>query len=118
MAALATALVTISLTVYAMRTKVKIEVFGAMAYVVYIAMFPLILIGFVLGAQILSILYSVLGLIFYSLFLIIDTKMIVGGSNMMNRECSLDDYVVGAMMLYIDIIMIFIYLLKILGASK
>jgi len=44
MAALATALVTISLTIYAMRTKHDIQVFVALAFVVYLAMFPLMII--------------------------------------------------------------------------
>merc|ERR1712046_227244 len=45
LAGLATALVTIALTIYAMRTKVSIEVFYAMTFVIYIAMFPLFIIG-------------------------------------------------------------------------
>jgi FtsH-binding integral membrane protein len=41
--------------------------------------------------------------------------MIIGGKSMNGYECDLDDYVTGAMMLYIDIIMIFVYILKLLG---
>jgi len=48
----------------------------------------------------------------YGLFLIIDTQLIVGGKR---HELSIDDYVVGALILYIDIIMIFLYLLEIFG---
>ena len=118
LAGLATALVTIALTIYAMRTKVKMEVFGAMAFVIYLAMFPLMIIGFFIRAKVLTIVYSCLGLVLYSLFLIIDTMMIVGGKAMTGQQCDLDEYVIGAMMLYIDIIMIFVYLLKILGSAK
>ena len=50
--------------------------------------------------------------ILYGLFLIIDTQLIIGGKR---HELSIDDYVVGALILYIDIIMIFLELLKIFG---
>lgn len=50
--------------------------------------------------------------ILYGLFLIIDTQLIVGGKR---HELSLDDYIIGALILYIDIIMIFLELLKIFG---
>ena len=117
MAGLCTALVTISLTIYAMRTKVKIEVFMAMAFVVYLAMLPIIIIGWAIGMRALWVLYNVLGLIFYSLYLIIDTSLITGNMKSSGGVAiSLDDYILGAMILYIDIIMIFLYLLRIFGS--
>ena len=45
MAGLGTALVTISLTIYAMNTKQDISVFYAMVFVVYFAMFPFLLLA-------------------------------------------------------------------------
>ena len=45
-AGLVTAFVTVSLTIYAMRTKVNIEVFAALSFVVYFAMFPIAIISF------------------------------------------------------------------------
>ena len=73
LAGLSTALVTISLTFYAMRTKIKIEVFMALAFVFYFAMFPLIIIGLIFRLRFIYIIYCCLGLFMYSLFLIIDT---------------------------------------------
>jgi len=94
-----------------MKTKTKLEVFAAMAFVLYLAVMPIMIIGLFVYSRGLYIFYCVIGLIFYSLFLIIDTMYIVGGKSMSGSKCSLDDYVVGAMMLYLDIIMIFVYLL-------
>lgn len=51
----------------------------------------------------------------YSIYLIIDTQLIFGGKN---HELSLDNYIMGAAMLYIDIIQIFLQFLKILGDRK
>ena len=118
MAALATALVTISLTIYAMRTKTEIQVFVALAFVVYLAMFPLLIICLIVHIKPLYILYCCLGLIFYSLYLIIDTIIICGKEKHNGIAMDHNDYVIGALMLYLDIIMIFIYILRLLGESK
>mmetsp|Transcript_24733 Transcript_24733/g.38508 ORF Transcript_24733/g.38508 Transcript_24733/m.38508 type:complete len:226 (-) Transcript_24733:55-732(-) len=117
LAGLSTMLVTISLTIYAFRTKTKLEVFAALGFVVYLAVFPIMIMGLFIFTRGMYIFYCVLGLFFYSLFLIIDTMLIVGGKSMNGAKCALDDYVIGAMMLYLDIIMIFIYLLRIFGSK-
>lgn len=118
LAGLTTALVTIALTVYAMRTKVNIEVFYAMTFVIYIAMFPLWIIGLIMRTRVLYIVYCSLGLLFYSIFLIIDTMQIVKGKSFGGWALDLDEYIYGAMMLYIDIVMIFVYILRLLGAAR
>jgi len=51
----------------------------------------------------------------YSIYLIIDTQLILGGRK---AELTMDNYVLGAAMLYIDIIQIFLQLLKIVGKRK
>lgn len=51
----------------------------------------------------------------YSIYLIIDTQLIFGGKN---YELSLDNYIMGAAILYIDIVQIFLQFLKILGDKK
>ena len=53
-----------------------------------------------------------LGVIIYGIFLICDTQMIIGGRR---YQLSIDDYIVGALILYLDIIMIFLELLKLFG---
>lgn len=120
LAGLSTALVVIALTVYAMKTNVPIEVFAAMSWVVCLAMLPIAIIGFFMHLPILSTVYCLLGVLLYSLYLIIDTMFICGGKSMSgnNIQCSMDDYVIGALMLYMDIIMLFIYILRLLGDRK
>jgi FtsH-binding integral membrane protein len=115
----ATALVTISLTVYAMKTKVPIEFFGALSFILCLAMLPLMLLSWIIGGTVISTVYCVCGALLYGIYLIIDTIMITGGkNNMSNVKCSMDDYIIGALMLYLDIVMLFIYILRILGNSK
>jgi FtsH-binding integral membrane protein len=58
--------------------------------------------------------YCALGCIIFGIYLVIDTQLIVGGGR---YELSLDDYVAGALLLYIDIIQIFLYILSLLGGK-
>lgn len=60
------------------------------------------------------ILYCTMGVILYGIYLIADTIIIIRGNRM---ELGIDDYVQGAMLLYIDIIMIFGNLLSLLKRS-
>lgn len=61
-------------------------------------------------AKIASLLLAISGALLASLYLIFDLQLIMGG-----RKCELspEEYILGAIMLYTDIIQIFIYLLEI-----
>ena len=51
----------------------------------------------------------------YGIYIIYDTKLIMGGNNF---GLELDDYILGAMLIYIDIIILFLRILRILAALK
>lgn len=61
-------------------------------------------------ANVASLILSVGGALLASLYLIFDLQLIMGGRNC---ELSPEEYILGAVMLYTDIIQIFIYLLEI-----
>ena len=115
MAGGATALTTVALTIYAWRTKHSIEFFGAIAFVVCLAMLPIAIISIFVRVGALNTVYCCLGVVLYGIFLIIDTMLIVKGDTMSGQKCSMDDYIIGAMMLYLDIINMFLYLLRLFG---
>ena len=50
------------------------------------------------------------------ILLVIDTKMIVGGKR--SIKVSMDDYVMGSLMLYLDIMRMFLWILQLLAAKK
>ena len=56
-----------------------------------------------------------LGVILFGLYIVIDTQMIVGNKK---YKLGLDDYAVGALILYIDIIGIFLYMVQLLTNSR
>jgi len=51
--------------------------------------------------------YCFLGVVIFGLYLVLDTQMIVGGRRM---ELRIDEYLLAALLLYIDVIQIFMSL--------
>ena len=57
--------------------------------------------------------YSAIGVVLFSMFLVYDTQLMMGGSH--KQSFGIDDYVFAAIMIYLDIINIFLYLLALFG---
>ena len=121
-ASLMTAVLTISLTLYAWFTKNDFtQLCGPFVC------WGLILIFFIsMMMSVLSMLVFTytetwypfaagFGVIVYGLFLLIDTQLVCGGGK---YELSIDDYIVGALILYLDIVMIFLELLRLFGSRN
>ena len=60
-------------------------------------------------------LYCCFGVFVFGIYLIVDTQLIMGGKQV---ELAIDEYILAAMLLYIDIIQIFLYLLRLLGDRR
>jgi FtsH-binding integral membrane protein len=114
MAGALTLAATIALTIYAFYTKTDFTTCGGFLFVCVLVM----IIGGILAAIFrsywLGLGLSILGAIVFGLYLIMDTQLIIGKNQNM---FSIDDYIMAAMNLYIDIIQLFLYILRILGAT-
>lgn len=53
--------------------------------------------------------------VIYCGYILVDTQLILGGKN---KELSLDNHILGAVILYVDIIGLFLKLLQLLGDKK
>ena len=60
--------------------------------------------------------YAAMGALLFSVYLVFDTQMILGGKREM--QYSVDDYVPATIALYVDIISLFIYLLQLFGDRR
>ena len=79
----------------------------------------MIVAGFVLmffPSHIGQMIYAAIGALLFSVYLIFDTQMIIGGKR--DYELSVDDYVPAAISLYIDIVQLFIYILQLFGEQE
>lgn len=120
MAASLTVTVTFALTVYAFTTKKDFTYIGGLLFVLVSIMifFGLFFMLFGVNNKFTRALYSfylVLGIVLYSFWLIYDTQLLMGKYG---NEYSIDDYVIAAMMIYMDILQIFIQILQLIGSRR
>lgn len=110
-----TAVIVISLTLFAFQTKVDFTAFNGILFVcLMVFMLFGILMIFIKGKTMMLI-YSALGALLFSAYLVVDTQMIVGGNHKL--QFSPEDYILGAITLYVDIINIFIHILQLLDIA-
>lgn len=116
LAALLAASVVLALTIYALRTSNDLTMSGGSLYIFGTALFicSFVLI-FVPDSPFWTVLYSGLSVILFGFYLIYDVQIIVGGGR---YEIDNDDYIIGALIVYIDIIMLFLHILKLVGEKK
>ena len=115
-AAFMTASIVIALTLYAIFTKTDFTACGGSLTVIGWSFFMFGILCLFLGPT-ANLVYSIIGVVLFGIYLVFDTQLIVGGTR---REYSIskEDYILGAMILYLDIINIFVFLLRILGSKK
>jgi FtsH-binding integral membrane protein len=104
-----------ALTVYAFFTKTD---FTGLGPYLYTALVGLILFGLIFlifpsdSFPVAHKIYSGIGALLFCLLLVFDTQLIVGGKK---NEYSVDDYLLGALHLYLDVINIFLKILSLVG---
>lgn len=109
---LATATIFIALTVFTFQTKIDFSFLGAGLFVVLSALIWVNIIGFFIPyPSEASRAIAVIGVILFSLFILYDTSMIM-------HRVSPEDWVLAVVDLYLDILNLFLYLLRLLGSKK
>ena len=66
-------------------------------------------------SPVINMLYSVFGVVCASIYVIYDVQLIFEGKHQRARKLSQEDYVRGALMLYLDVIYMFMKILQLLG---
>ena len=112
MAASMTFVMVISLTLYAMTTKTDITIYGGLIFIFFAALFLFGFFSIFIQCPLFHVILALIGVILFSIYIIYDTQLIMGNKSEM---IEVDDYILGAFMLYTDIINLFIELLKIIS---
>ncbi|XP_057160497.1 uncharacterized protein LOC113266755 [Ursus arctos] len=113
----ATALVTLSLTLFALQTKWDFTMLNGMLFVL---LFVLIIYGILLlfiRSYWLHLLYAGLGTIVFSLYLVMDVQLMVGGRHH-HSDLDPEEYVFAALNIYLDIINLFLFILQLIGLAR
>ncbi|XP_061926737.1 transmembrane BAX inhibitor motif containing 1a isoform X1 [Entelurus aequoreus] len=114
-----TAVVCIAVTVFCFQTKVDFTkcrgFFCVLGIVVFVTGIISVIVLSFKYIYWLHMLYAAIGAIAFTLFLAYHTQLLIG-----NRKYSIspEEYVFGALSLYVDIVQIFLFLLQIIGSSK
>uniref|UniRef100_A0A8C0XWX0 Uncharacterized protein n=1 Tax=Castor canadensis TaxID=51338 RepID=A0A8C0XWX0_CASCN len=113
----ATTLVTSALTLFALQTKWDFTLLNG---VLFVFVFVLMIYGFMIifvRSYWLHLIYSALGTVLFSLYLVMDVQLMVGGSH---HHYNLDpeEYVFAALNIYLDIINLFIFILQLIGLGR
>lgn len=103
------------LTIYACFTKTDLTMCGGALVSFSVIFLVLSIIGIFYDSLFYQALINSCGIFLFSLYLIYDTQLVIGNNK---NFISSDDYIVGAMMIYIDIVSLFIKILLLLGKKK
>lgn len=114
LAAGTTMIITLSLTLFACQTKYD---FTGMGGALMAFLMAIIVIGFInmfVQNSVLDSIYAGASAFIFSLYIIYDTQLIVGGKHR-KHQYEIDDYVFAAISIYLDIINLFLALLDLLN---
>eukprot|EP00199_Chlamydomonas_sp_CCMP681_P005552 CAMPEP_0119106490 /NCGR_PEP_ID=MMETSP1180-20130426/4485_1 /TAXON_ID=3052 ORGANISM="Chlamydomonas cf sp, Strain CCMP681" /NCGR_SAMPLE_ID=MMETSP1180 /ASSEMBLY_ACC=CAM_ASM_000741 /LENGTH=249 /DNA_ID=CAMNT_0007091839 /DNA_START=27 /DNA_END=776 /DNA_ORIENTATION=- len=109
-----TAAVSAGLAVYAQRTKNDFTAIGGFLHAMLMSLILATILAAVFHVPMLSLGISLGGAALFSLYLIHDIQMIVGGAHH-QFKFGPDDYVIASIQCYLDIINLFLHLLRILS---
>ncbi|KAI1290404.1 Protein lifeguard 1 [Halotydeus destructor] len=120
LAVLITGVVCVGITIFAMQSSCDFTVYRGMLLAATLVLFAVGLIIAVTGifgihVRILDILYAGAGALIFAFWLLIDTQMIMGGRR---GVISPEEYILAVITLYIDIINLFLFILKLVSEAK
>ncbi|XP_054013804.1 protein lifeguard 1 isoform X1 [Hylaeus anthracinus] len=111
-----TAVVCLSLTLFAFQTKFDFTGLNSILFVAMIIFLLFGIIAMIWHGKTMTIVYASIGALLFSIYLIYDTQLMIGGNHKI--AISPEEYIFAALNLYIDVINIFLYILTIIGTSR
>jgi len=108
--------VVFGLTIFALQTKID---FTAMGGALLVALLCLMMLGFfaaIFRDNILNLVYASLGAFIFGMYIIFDTQMMMGGKH--KYALDPEEYIFASLNLYLDIINLFLFILRIVGRSN
>lgn len=111
-----TAVVVIAITIFAFQTKIDFTGMGIYLFVFSIVLLVFGIIAAFMHSKILQIVYAAIGAMLFSFYLVFDTQLMLGGKH--KYSISPEDYIMAALNLYIDIINLFLMILRLVGSAR
>lgn len=108
MAATLTTCLFLGLTLFACCSKFKLTALWGVGAAISVCLWPMIIFMWIFPSKMLYNVICFLVVVLTSIYIVYDTKLIM-------KKLSLDDYVIGALLLYVDIIQLFMHILALMG---
>jgi len=102
--------IVICITIFAFQTKIDFTGFGIYLFLLTLLFLVVSIFAIIFRNKIMQVVYAGLGAGLFSFYLIFDTQLMIGGNHVDN--ISPEDYVLAALNLYVDIINLFLKILK------
>ncbi|KAA0194857.1 Transmembrane BAX inhibitor motif-containing protein 1, partial [Fasciolopsis buskii] len=115
-----TAALCLAITLFATQTRIDFTMCSAMLFVLTIVVFITGIVCAIVYAvsgpnRVLQAVYGGLGALLFGLYLAYDTQMIMGGRK---HEMSPEEYIFGALQLYLDVVYLFLMILSLFGNKE
>ena len=107
-----TVALSLSLSIYAIKTSRDFTTMGAFLFACGMGVFFAGFIMIFITSRVVQVIYSLIICLLVSLYLIYDIQLLWGHKR---YKLGSDDYIVGALIIYVDLITLFIEILSILG---
>jgi FtsH-binding integral membrane protein len=112
-----TLIITIAITLYAFFVKANYLVLFGIIIVVSVTAILVLIIALISMAPVMISIYCGLAVIIYGIYLVVVTKMVIGGDNEM-VAFPLDNYIIASLILYLYIMRMFLMILRIVANSR
>lgn len=116
-----TAVVVIGMTIFAFQTKIDFTMMSGALVSLLLALICFGFLAYIFQSRVMNMLYCAGGVLLFSIFIVYDTQLIIGngiGGRSHKHQFAVDDYVFGALNLYLDIINIFMLVLALTGGRN
>ncbi|KAM4581014.1 protein lifeguard 1 [Odontesthes bonariensis] len=113
----ATAFVSFGMSLFAMQSKWDFTAGAGCIWALGWSLISFALLCAILRSQYLYIMYACLGTVLFSLYLVFDTQLILGGKHR-KYEISPEEYIFAALNLYLDIVILFTLLLQLFNLCR
>ncbi|XP_063676691.1 protein lifeguard 1-like [Bolinopsis microptera] len=114
--AIATTLgIVIALTIFAFQTKYDFTILTGILFCVSISLLVFVILVVLLHSRVLYLVYATLGACLISIYIVVDTQIMMSGKTV---QLDPEEYVFAALNLYVDIIMLFSYVLVLCGGGN
>lgn len=112
-AAALTTIVVLGITAFAFQTKIDFTGAGIYLFVAGLVLMGFGLVSVFVRSPMMNILYAAGGTALFSFYLVFDTQLMLGGKH--KFSISPEDYVMAALNLYVDIVNLFLMILRLVG---